>query len=573
MLRATQLGLLYLAVMLSVAACGSPQTPQQAQPGGATLASERARAPKRITAAITGNPTIMRFSLIEGSRNGVQELEELVHAGLTHDDASGTRQPRLAEGTATVENGQWRVFPDGRMETTWTIKAGAQWHDGTPFSSADLVVTAAVSQDREVPARFSHVAFDAVDRVEAPDARTIVVHWKRPYIEADMMFTRELAPPLPKHLLEPTYLADKANLLESPYWNTDFVGTGPFKLQHYVRDSHVVLVANDQYILGRPRIDQLTVKFIGDTRALVANVLAGEVDLTMGRSISLDEALPAEAQWREGTLGINLASHILMHPQFQNARPAVIADVQFRRALLHAVDRQQMADVLQAGKVTVAHSFLNPQSPIYQQVQGSIVRHEYDARRAMQLIEALGYRRGSGGSYQDPTGEPLSLEIRAGEGIQINVSTMLAVAEYWRQIGVGSETLVVPRQQARDFEYAATRSGFEMTTTSSDMRFPPRLHSRQVPRLETRFQGSNNSNYMNPDFDALIDKYLVTIPMPERIEVIRGIVRHLTENLVAMGMFYDVRPALVGNRLVNVAVPGSESPSISWNAHLWDVKD
>lgn len=105
------------------------------------------------------------------------------------------------------------------------------------------------------------------------------------------------------------------------------------------------------------------------------------------------------------------------------------------------------------------------------------------------------------------------------------------------------------------------------------MRFPPRLHSRQVPRLETRFQGSNNSNYMNPDFDALIDKYLVTIPMPERIEVIRGIVRHLTENLVAMGMFYDVRPALVGNRLVNVAVPGSESPSISWNAHLWDVKD
>lgn len=564
------IGLVCLLAILATG-CAAPPRPEAQQAAGPRSASSSPAGPKRITAAITGNPTVLSFKLITaGGRSGVQDVEELIHAGLTTLDAVGTIQPRLAEAVPTVENGLWKLLPDGRMETTWTIRPGTQWHDGTPLTSADLLFTITVEQDKDLPV-FGHTAYESLDRAEAPDARTIRVSWKRPYIEADTMFTRDLASPLPRHLLERMYLDDKASLLQSPYWNTEFVGTGPFKVQEYVRDSHVVLVANNSYILGRPKVDEVVVRFISDTRALVANILAGEVDLTMGRALSIDEAIPARDQWRDGKMDITLKSWILMHPQLLNPRPAAIAEVRFRQALLHAIDRQEMADSLQAGLVSVAHSFLNPHSPIHQQVEGSIVRYDYDPRRAMQMIEGLGYQRGADGFYRDGAGQTLSVEIMAGATIPINVKTMLAVADYWQRVGVGAEAMIVPEQRLRDREYGATRPGFETTTTSSDMRFPPRLHSREVPLPENSFRGSNNSRYASPELDALIEKYLVTIPTGERTDLIRAIIRHLTERVVPMGMFYDAQPTLLARRLANVAAPTGERSTIGWNAHEWGL--
>ena len=48
---------------------------------------------------------------------------------------------------------------------------------------------------------------------------------------------------MPRDLLEPAYLADKSTFVSLPYWTTDYVGAGPFKLREFVRDSHMVLEA------------------------------------------------------------------------------------------------------------------------------------------------------------------------------------------------------------------------------------------------------------------------------------------------------------------------------------------
>jgi ABC-type transport system substrate-binding protein len=77
-------------------------------------------------------------------------LRTLVNPGLSVVDDHDVRRPTLAEAVPTLENGRWKAFPDGRMETTWTIRAGARWHDGAPFTTDDLLFTAAVSRDPEV---------------------------------------------------------------------------------------------------------------------------------------------------------------------------------------------------------------------------------------------------------------------------------------------------------------------------------------------------------------------------------------------------------------------------------------
>src|SRR3989442_1314888 len=100
----------------------------------------------------------------------------------------------------------------------------------------------------------------------APDAQTLTVTWKRPYIEADGLFSyRAAGLPVPKHLLEKAFNDDKATFLGLPYWSEEFVGAGAYRVHEWVRDSHTVLRAYDGYVLGRPKIYELEVRFITDT--------------------------------------------------------------------------------------------------------------------------------------------------------------------------------------------------------------------------------------------------------------------------------------------------------------------
>ncbi len=65
---------------------------------------------------------------------------------------------------------------DGRMETTWKLLPNVKWQDGTPLTSADLVFTAQVGQDKDL-VLLGDVAFDSIERVEAPDPSTVLVPW------------------------------------------------------------------------------------------------------------------------------------------------------------------------------------------------------------------------------------------------------------------------------------------------------------------------------------------------------------------------------------------------------------
>src|SRR5207302_9400176 len=138
-----------------------------------------------VTAAIPADPPSVNNTMnppgVGGQGNALQEL---VLAGLTIYDPTGRLHPQLAETVPSVENGLWKVSPDGRMETTWRIREGALWQDGTPLSAADLLFTTVVGQDRELPA-LGGPGYKAVDRMEMVDARTVLVTWKEPYIDAD----------------------------------------------------------------------------------------------------------------------------------------------------------------------------------------------------------------------------------------------------------------------------------------------------------------------------------------------------------------------------------------------------
>jgi peptide/nickel transport system substrate-binding protein len=415
--------------------------------------------------------------------------------------------------------------------------------------------------------------YDLVERVEALDNATISVVWRRPYIEADAMFGFDVGLPLPKHLLETTYLEDKGNLFNGPYWNQDFIGAGPFKVREWVADSHAILQANDRYALGRPKIDEIEVRFIPDPTTLMANVLAG-VDMTIGRALSVDQAMRVGEQWREGRVDTRPYGWVTVNPQFINPALPILADLRFRRALLQGIDRQQLADTLMAGKAPFAHSFVNPATPDYGLVEPAIVKYGYDPRAAAQTLGELGYVKAADGMLHDSSGRVLTLEIRSPVQNDIHAKMMASVADYWQRLGVTVEQVSIPIPRMQDREYVATFPHFHLVENSIDttVRNTIRFHSSSTPLHENRFAASGNySRYIHPELDAAIDAYITTIPRAERMQALASAVRHMSENLSTLPLIHAVTPTVVHNRIQGVTGKSTRG-SEPWNAHEWDVR-
>jgi peptide/nickel transport system substrate-binding protein len=564
--RALRCFLVAVAATLILAAC-TPAAPTgrvgEPQAGGS---SPQARGPKRMTAAIIGEPAALVARMNTGAVSvpGADAVEQLVNAGMA-EMAAGKLQPQLAEEVPTSENGRWIVLPDGRMETTWRIKPGAKWQDGTPVTSHDLVFTTVVDQDPELPVA-KHEGYASFDAVEAMDERAVVVKWKKPYIFADTMFTRTFANPIPKHVLEPSYSQDKASFLVGSLWNQDFVGSGPFKVKEYAPGSHLIVAANDGYLHGRPKIDEIEVKFIPAMNTMLTAVVANTIDLTLGRGLSIEHSLEVRDQWKDGRAVVTPGSWIMIYPQFIDPNPPVVSNLQFRRALLHAIDRQSMVDTLQAGLTSIAHVYLNPADTDYEAIKDTGPRYAYDPARSVQMIQDLGYTRGADGAFRDGAGQRLGFETRSGV-LEILQKATVSIADSWSRVGVTADPVLVPPQRILDRPYMWTFPAFLTLRQADDGAYLARYRSVNTPLASNNYVGGNYGRYQNAEWDALVERYFTTIPRAQRTEALRQVVAHINDQLNLMGLFYDAEVMFISNKLQTVTTTQSDL----WDIHKWEV--
>src|SRR5262245_24336587 len=126
----TRILLTIMSLALLVAGCAAPTAPQTGGSGSQPSASNSQSAPRRMTIAIRSDPKALSAKLNSaagaGGAPGASEIEQMLNAGLAVETNAGVLHALLAEAVPSVENGLWRVLPDGRMETTWHIREGAQ---------------------------------------------------------------------------------------------------------------------------------------------------------------------------------------------------------------------------------------------------------------------------------------------------------------------------------------------------------------------------------------------------------------------------------------------------------------
>jgi len=498
-----------------------------------------------------------------GSFSGATHFVRLSSSALTAANDQGVRVAQLAEETPTAENGRWRVLADGRMETTWVIRSGAQWHDGTAFTSADLAFTARVQQDKDLP-DFGSNLYSSVEAIETPDERTVVARWKEPHIDADTLFSNI---PLPAHLLDSPYRERKESFTQLPYWNEAFVGTGPFKVREFVSGQYVIMDAFDGYVLGRPKIDTVEVRFINDVNALGANVLAGEVLLTMGlKNFSGEEAATVVEQWREGTVAVPAITTVTASPQFVNPNPSILSNVMFRRALVHALNREELA-ALPGGLNMVPHGLLDPLVPEYAETLNSVVRYDYDLRRVAQMLEGLGLGKDADGFYRDASGNKPVVEARTNT-TATNQTVAHFAADQWNRAGIAAELNIFPTSLASNNEFRRTFPGWEILGQTGGRKIDG-LKSCAAGLRSNNFvgtcAGSNRPNLTDPRMDDLIDRFNTTIPWAPRMAVFGEALRMATDQVIVVGMAFTSDGNVVSNRLENVS-------QTVWNAEAWSMK-
>lgn len=234
----------------------------------------------------------------------------------------GSLVPALAESWET---------PD---PTTYVfhLRKGVTWHDGSPFTSADVKFTLERVLDPE--ASFTRQKeLSVIERIETPDSHTVRVELREPYgALLDVFAGREL------------YIASKAWIEADNDPVNDVMGTGPFMLQSYEPGSEYVLVRNDNYWKeGLPYVDRLILRPYEDDNARINALRGGEVDFAEYIPWTFLSVLERDRNFKV-TVGYDSFNVV----RINHNRPP-FDDVRVRQALNYIIDRQAVLDVAFGG--------------------------------------------------------------------------------------------------------------------------------------------------------------------------------------------------------------------------------
>jgi len=476
----------------------------------------------------------------------------------------------------TVEKGTWRLNADGTMDLTWKLRPNVRWHDGAPFTSADIAFAYEVRQDPTMPRlRQGGTRPELMDSVTVLDPLTFVVRWKQVYVRADEGAGIE---PLARHLLEETYRQDKEAMMASRFLSTEFVGLGAYKLVHWEPGSHMEFARHDDYYLGRPAFDRLFLHFVSDVNTLVANFLAGTLDVILPPTVDMDTALELRKQWQESASGNQVRADIggelhqaeIQHrPEFARPRNGLTVRA-VRQGLYSAIDRNLFSEVTTQGLAPVADSWYAPNDPVRKEIESSIPPFPFDLSRAQRLLADAGWVKGPDGILvNQTTGDRFETEImhRPGSGPEKEANI---VADGWKSVGVQVSFSALTPQNLNDTQHLATRSSVYITSPTGRGFSDNRLHSSQIATAETRWTGANRGGYVNPRVDDILDRLAITIDPRERIPLHRELLQEQMVDIGTMPIIWLTVPIIMVKGMTGPEYVINRATHYIWQ---WDRQD
>jgi peptide/nickel transport system substrate-binding protein len=511
---------------------------------------------------------------------GGPSLAEVYLAGLVTGDSNGELIPRIAARLPTLDDGTIEVLPDGKMRTTWKLRSDVRWHDGAPFTAEDVAFSWQVVAEPTVlaPGPGAPVKL-LVASVEAPDATTAVVTWKSPYIHALDMGALQLWL-MPRHVLAASFDADKQSFLSQPFFTTDLVSLGPFRLVDFGSGETMAFERFDSYFLGPAKIDRIVIRAISDPSTLLVNLRAGSIELMADRTLPATAILPLSLEWAQSGAGRVMSrqdnwSYLWVQMNQEIAQPPELArDARLRRGLMFGFDRNALREYLFPGVPgTSADTFVLDGDPRGAVVGRPFARYPYDVERAQREFSDGGWRRSADGRLLTAAGDQVRIELR---GDPPYAPDMAAVAGDWRLLGIDvAEVQVTPLLQ-RDTEYTAHFPAFLARARGTGDTIFVNFDGRALSSAANRWAGANHGHYANAELDRMIDRLNGALDERTQAGLLRDMGEIMASELPAFPMYFRVsfagavRGVHALDDYAGTRGPGSAPGLMSRNAHLWD---
>jgi peptide/nickel transport system substrate-binding protein len=478
-----------------------------------TTASDEPVRGGRLVAAIDSDPGQLNPAIT--TSGGVHTASELMFNGLLALSPELEPLPELAES--------WEVEEDGALYR-FQLRDDVTWHDGEPFTSADVKYSFEEVL-LELHSRTKASVGNALESIETPDDHTVEFRFTEPYAPLLQQLDVTEAPIIPRHVYEGT------DPQENPA-NLAPVGTGPFKFSSYDPGQEVVLDANPDYFEDDlPYLDRVVLRVIPEKGNQVIALESGEVDWLFGvPGPELSRLQGGDFEFLE--TGVNPGgANCIMTVSFNLERP-VFQSVEVRRAIAHALDRDQFLSRVEFGQGKVAEAPIHSGIP-FAHAEG-LDLPGFDRDQAEQLLDDAGWvregddTRTAQGVEGVDDGTPLAFEF-------LSFPTFAQYGELFRAqlaevgVDVSLQTLEPP-------VFAETVFGdrnFDTNVISYCNGTDPEVGVRRM-FLSSNIGSvpfSNAAAYVNPEVDRLFDEAITTVDLDDRSAVYQQIQEIVVEDL------------------------------------------
>ncbi|MDQ0317396.1 ABC transporter substrate-binding protein [Amorphus orientalis] len=473
-------GMLMLTTSLAAASLLPRVAFADEAPTGGRLVVAADSEPRNLNPAIVASNSVFYIS-----SKVVEPLAEASFDGLS---------PRLATS--------WEGSADGST-VTFKLREGVTWHDGKPFTSADVAFSA-----MEVWKPLQNIGRSVLanlERVETPDESTAVFHFSKPM---PIQLMRNALPVvtavLPKHVYEETEIA------ENPA-NTHPIGTGPFTFEEHRPGEYYRLAKNESYWgEGEPKLDEIIFRVLPDRAGAASALEAGEIQLAAFSQVPL-----VELSRMESVPGLEVVTKGYEDLTYQliveiNHRNETLADLKVRQAIAHAIDKAFVVDTVFLGYATAAtgpvpesaKEFYNPDTPSY----------DFDVDKANALLDEAGYPKKDDGTR-------FSVRLLPAPFF----SETRAFGQYLRQAlaAIGIDAELVNNDTPAHLNAVYKEHDFDLAIGAAVFRGDPAISTTNLVKsgIPDGVFFSNQGGYANDKIDALIDEALETVDTEKRTKL------------------------------------------------------
>ncbi|MDP7385369.1 MAG: ABC transporter substrate-binding protein [Nitrospinota bacterium] len=423
----------------------------------------------------------------------------------------------------------WTHSPDVKV-WTFKLRKGVRWHDGKPFTAADVEFNYKVHKVKKYRSRF-HRQMKSLEKFEVLDSHTVRLTFNQPMAALTVQMGYNI-PVFPKHLLEGKDLKYPGpatqKFLEHP------IGTGPYKFKEFKRGSYFLVERNDDYWGGKPKIDEVYFKIMPDVTAQVAQMKANELDVIWEVEPSLIEAvrgIPSAVIHKKDAPYYNWFLLNQKHPLFKDRR--------VRQAIAMAFDKETIANKILKGMVTPASGPVQP--AIKWAYPKDVKGLPYDPARAKKLLAEAGWKPGPGGILQNSKGEKFTFEISGDKGNPTRELMFQVSRQMLGKIGIDATVKL--------YEFNALMKIYRGGRYASRFAYWITPPDPDVTDYFGTGGGRNFIKYSNPEVDKLLKKGVSTTDRKKRAAVYKVVQKLLAEDVPGVYVYYKPEYIAVHKRI------------------------